>query len=116
LDGATTEELKGCYADCMEETYLAATKGARRARSIQNACNKYAYCKYMSKRSNERFTGEVVGRDCKGRYLVRLKDLGISVIASRIANAREGLKLVCKVGVDFDNNIMYARCISTLAA
>jgi len=116
LHGTSSEALHELFDPELEEICMYATKGSRRAKSVSNACNRYCYACYLNRHQNARYTGEVVGRDKRGRWLVRLEQLGLQVIGARIPKAHEGLKLSFQVSVNWSNNTMFTRNAYAVAA
>ena len=116
LAGATVEELQEAYLIGLEETCVLATKSQRRAKGVQRAVSKYCLCRYFEKRPYEEFTGRVAGCDCKGRFLVAVEGLGVSVVASRISRIRKGAGFAFRVSVNWDNKTLYAHGMRAVAA
>lgn len=116
LDGASAAELRGRYGSKLEETCELATRGLRRARCIQRACDKYCYCRYLDRHRGEEYSGEVVGHDSRGRCLVLLDKIGIRAIAGNLGQLRVGTRLAFQIAVNWKSNTLYTRNARALAA
>ena len=99
LNGMDNEMLHEIFGDSM---ILAAERADKRNKTVNNmyaACRRFCYTQFFANRAEEKFTGEVVGRDRRNRAIIRLMESRIRIIGAAGLRLHEGQRISAKVRV-----------------
>lgn len=116
LNGVGTAEIKRIFDEALEEVCDRATRRSRTAKQIQKKCEYYCYEQFFRCHKDDKYTGTVVGFDWKNRPIVQIAQYNIIMIGYALIDGTVGEQVCFNVGINSNNNKLYADRIKKMAA
>lgn len=115
LNGIGTAEIKRTFNEALEDVCDRATKRSRTAKQIQSKCEYYCYEQFFRCHKSDTYTGTVVGFDRENRPIVQIAQYNIKMIGCKLIDGIVGEQVCFHVGINRNNNRLFAARIRKMA-
>lgn len=106
LNGYENKVIHASFDEMLAKICDRATKRSRTAIQVQQECERYCYAQYFKNHSYVRYTGIIIGYDCKYRPIIQLNRYNIKIIGCAIIGGRVGDRYSFKVEALNKNNAL----------